>query len=348
MKLNLQKRINTYYDFQLKLNNLSDSNLDKLLQKSKRFDGWGINHILNFDNKKVFLKRVSLTNKEYNNQFSTKNVFDLPLCYQYGVGSAGFGAYRELLTHIKTSQWVLKGEILNFPLMYHYRVIPKKSNNDKFLKKKTSKYYLQWNKNPQIKEFIKAREDSKYELFIFLEYFPHTLRTWFDKHQGLSSHFSAQMRSISNFLIENNMIHMDAHFGNLLSDGKDLFLTDFGLLIDDSFDLSTKERAFIKLHKNYDFSEFILCYSLTLINAYNKLKSKKVIFDCLKVNESSDNILAILLNNLSNPVIQSQLKLDQNLIQQLMTYKETIIYMNDFFTSLTNDNQKKIKYDLNH
>ena len=56
--------------------------------------------------------------------FSTKNLYDLPTYYQYGVGSAGFGVFRELVANIKTTNWVLQGAIANFPLLYHARIIP--------------------------------------------------------------------------------------------------------------------------------------------------------------------------------------------------------------------------------
>lgn len=45
--------------------------------------------------------------------------------YNYGVGSGRFGAFRELLTHTKTTNLVLNEEIENFPLMYHCRIITK-------------------------------------------------------------------------------------------------------------------------------------------------------------------------------------------------------------------------------
>ena len=46
----------------------------------------------------VFVKRVPLTDLERRpeNMRSTANLFRLPCNYQYGVGSAGFGAWREL------------------------------------------------------------------------------------------------------------------------------------------------------------------------------------------------------------------------------------------------------------
>ncbi|HEY8987214.1 MAG TPA: protein kinase family protein, partial [Streptomyces sp.] len=79
---------------------------------------------LDVDGTRVFVKRVPLTDVELENARSTANVFGLPLYYQYGVGSAGFGAWRELAVHVMTTGWVLGGEYEGFPLMYHWRVLP--------------------------------------------------------------------------------------------------------------------------------------------------------------------------------------------------------------------------------
>ena len=57
----------------------------------------------------MFVKRVPVTDLEYENMFSTRNLYDIPTYYNYGFGSAGFGVYRELVTHVKASNWVLAG-----------------------------------------------------------------------------------------------------------------------------------------------------------------------------------------------------------------------------------------------
>lgn len=77
-----------------------------------------------FARSKVFVKRVPVTNIEFDNLFSTRNLYNLPTYCNYGFGSTGFGVFRELVTHIKTTNWVLSGAIATFPLMYHYRIIP--------------------------------------------------------------------------------------------------------------------------------------------------------------------------------------------------------------------------------
>ena len=81
---------------------------------------------LEIDGTRVFVKRIPLRDVERRaeNTRSTANLFGLPMFYQYGVGSAGFGAWRELAVHTMTTSWVLGNQCEGFPLMYHWRVLP--------------------------------------------------------------------------------------------------------------------------------------------------------------------------------------------------------------------------------
>src|SRR5690606_17821321 len=83
---------------------------------------------LRIGEQRVFAKRVPLTARELRpeNLKSTANIFDLPLYYQYGIGSTGFSAWREHAAHAMTTDWVLSGETPSFPLLYHSRILPRK------------------------------------------------------------------------------------------------------------------------------------------------------------------------------------------------------------------------------
>ena len=49
-----------------------------------------------------------------------------------------------------------------------------------------------------------------------------------------------------------DMMHFDAHFKNILTDGKRLYLSDFGLALSSKFDLTPAEIEFLKQHQSYD------------------------------------------------------------------------------------------------
>ena len=101
----------------------SDKVLIDLLEKQQGHRGWGTNRVIEVAGRKVFVKQISVTDLEMSDPYSTKNVFRIPVYYNYGVGSAGFGAFRELAAHIKTTNWVLAREIEHFPLLHHHRIV---------------------------------------------------------------------------------------------------------------------------------------------------------------------------------------------------------------------------------
>lgn len=348
MKRLLQRKF-IYDKLSASLKNLDTKELESLLERSQVTVGWGINHILELNDQKVFLKRVPLTTLEFKNQYSTKNLFNLPMSYQYGVGSAGFGVFRELDANLKTTQWVLSGDMYNFPLMYHHRIIKKMSNNQDTIRSKPQSYFEYWNNDSNVIKYVKAREEAQYEVLLFMEHIPYTLQNWIGDHQPLVNHLASQMRNMTNFLWDKGLIHMDAHFSNILSDGQDFFLTDFGLVLDKSFDLNPQELDFLDRHKNYDFNEFLGCLTTFLMNNYAKLKiDKKRLLNRIAgiSHTNNDNqILISLLNNLDKPEIYCNLSLDNNLLQLLKTYQQNILYMNDFFKRLRNDSTKAIRYD---
>jgi hypothetical protein len=76
----------------------------------------------------VFVKLIRLTDLERDaGPACTSNVFDLPSWYQYGVGpgSTGFNAWREVAAHEIARDWVLNAACPSFPILYHWRVLPR-------------------------------------------------------------------------------------------------------------------------------------------------------------------------------------------------------------------------------
>jgi hypothetical protein len=106
------------------LGGLDDRSLRDLVeQQQPTWRAWGGSHSIVVDGHPVFVKRVPLTDLELAEYGTTRNIFDLPLFYSYGVGSAGFGAFRELAMHEKTTRMVLSGVTHGFPVLHHHRVM---------------------------------------------------------------------------------------------------------------------------------------------------------------------------------------------------------------------------------
>jgi hypothetical protein len=219
------------------------------------------------EGKRVFVKRVPLTDIELQPDHvrSTANLFELPLFYQYGVGSAGFGAWRELAAHIMTTGWVLKNEYAGFPLLYHWRVLPD-SPPDGFTDELggVEGAVAHWDGSPAVRRRLEAIGSSSSSLVLFLEHVPQTLGTWLaDNHDparpepGGESPYqwveNALLRG-TEFMSARQLVHFDTHFANLLTDGQHVYFADFGLALSRDFELSAEEAAFLTDHLVYDRS----------------------------------------------------------------------------------------------
>ncbi|WP_327588660.1 protein kinase family protein [Nonomuraea sp. NBC_00507] len=212
---------------------------------------------LDVGGRQVFVKRVPLTDLETRPEHlrSTANLFDLPTFYQYGIGSAGFGAWRELATHIMTTNWVLGDTYEGFPLMYHWRVIPD-SPPVGFAEEfgGIDGAVRHWEGSPAVRARLEAIGRSSHSLVLFLEHIPQTLAAWLSEHHDGDA-FAWAERGLARgtaFMSANGLVHFDAHFHNVLTDGRLIYFADFGLALSSRFDLSAAEAAFLRDHLAYD------------------------------------------------------------------------------------------------
>src|SRR6266404_3503678 len=158
----IELRRRRYFKLSSLIAQIDNARLRCLFEASESRAGWGRNHTIDLGSSKVFVKRVPVTDTEHNNMFSTKNLYDLPTYYNYGVGSAGFGAFRELVANIKTTNWVLAGAITNFPLLYHYRIIPFSGERPEIDMDRHQRYVEYWNGNENIGRYMLARANANY------------------------------------------------------------------------------------------------------------------------------------------------------------------------------------------
>ncbi|WP_406150963.1 protein kinase family protein [Streptomyces sp. NBC_01012] len=213
----------------------------------------------------VFVKRVPLTDIELRPEHvrSTANLFELPLFYQYGVGSAGFGAWRELAAHLMTTAWVLRNEYAGFPLLYHWRVLPDRAPAD-FADEfgGIAGAVAHWEGSSAVRRRLEAIGRSSFSLVLFLEHVPRTLGAWLARTRdagwtepgGDSPYLWAEDALLkgTEFMSSRGLVHFDTHFDNLLTDGQLVYFADFGLASSRDFELSSPEAAFLTDHLLYD------------------------------------------------------------------------------------------------
>ncbi|MET8416474.1 hypothetical protein ABZV41_12185 [Streptomyces sp. NPDC005098] len=71
------------------------------------------------------------------------------------------------------------------------------------------------------------------------------------------------------------LVHFDAHFANILTDGRQLYVTDFGLALSSRFDLSADESNFLSDHLAYDH-----CYNASHLLQYHLLDGVRGDTEC--------------------------------------------------------------------
>lgn len=287
-------RLSQYSAVSAELKLFSDDYLLNLLNTAspidKGFDGASFS--LEIGSAPVFIKKIRLTEREMipTNRMSTKNFYELPLYYQYGVGSAGFGAWRELFIHTMTTNWVLENECKNFPLMYHWRLLPGKkitpSDQDIDQLERELDY---WEGSPAIYSRLFDRLEFSTDLVLFLEYFPENLHSWLSKKLAENAAIAEQacimvennLNDIFSFISSKGLLHFDAHFDNILTDGNRLYFCDFGLALSSQFDLSILEIDFFKSHKKYDyFSTKMHLLHCIITNLFGKDNWVQTLADC--------------------------------------------------------------------
>ncbi|MEV2213531.1 protein kinase family protein [Streptomyces sp. NPDC050997] len=223
----------------------------------------GRSTLLEVDGTRVFVKRVPLTDTERRPDHvrSTANLFDLPAFCHYGigaVGSPGFGAWRELAVHEMTTNWVLSGRFPGFPLLHHWRVLPDTPGPLPDELADVERAVAYWGGSPGLRESIEGRRTASASLTLFLEYVPYTLHDWFaaqlrtDEADSACALVEQGLDAVTKFLHEQRLLHLDAHFGNILTDGHRLWLTDYGLSLSPRFRLGEDESDFFDRHRPYD------------------------------------------------------------------------------------------------
>ncbi|GAA2476365.1 protein kinase family protein [Streptomyces longisporus] len=281
-------------DLATTLSLLSDHELADLLASGAPAGvGIGGRYVLvEVDGRRVFVKRIPLTDVELlpENSRSTANLFELPAFCHYGTGrSPGFGAWRELAVHTMTTNWVLSDRFPGFPLMHHWRVLPDAVQPlpEELADVEGTVAYC--GGSPQVRERLEALRTSSASLALFLEYFPHTLHDWLDTQvrtvdsDRICTRVDEWLGALTGFLRERQLLHFDAHFQNVLTDGEGFYLADYGLAFSSRFRLSRPERAFFDRHRDYDLvysRAHLVNWLVTALYGYDRLEREAFVRAC--------------------------------------------------------------------
>lgn len=172
-----------------------------------------------------------------------------------------------------TTNWVLGKQSESFPLLYHWRVLPElppRQGSTPDEQAEIERMAAYWDDLPAVRERLEAIARATAHVVLFLEYIPQSLHAWLEEQAAIGSEAIASacammergLQTVVPFMNAMGLLHFDAHAGNILTDGRQLYFADFGLAISSRFELSEAELAFFDIHKRYDE-----CYTVTqLIN----------------------------------------------------------------------------------
>ncbi|CAG6399251.1 Protein kinase domain-containing protein [Actinacidiphila cocklensis] len=224
----------------------------------------GSTALLDVGGTEVFVKLVTLTERETRPESarSTANIHGVPAICHYGFGSSpGFGAWRELAVHTMTTDWVLAGHCAGFPLMYHWRVLPGTAPAAVPAElADVDSVVAYWGGDEAVRRLIGERGGATASLALFLEYIPENLKDWLPPRLAAGGRtadractmVARELAALTSFMNSRGLLHFDAHFGNILTDGRRLYATDFGLALSSRFELAEEEAAFFARHQAYD------------------------------------------------------------------------------------------------
>lgn len=257
-----QRRIKQYNTVSTSLSCFSNERLEQILADAKPMHEGigGKSALISIDETQVFVKKIPLTDLEQlpQNVMSTANFFNLPMCYQYGIGSGGFGAWRELAAHIMTTNWVIANECANFPIMYHWRILASDISLGYWEDIEEISQY--WENSGAIRKRVEELNKATANVILFLEYIPQHLYQWlnvqiakggFTADSAITS-VDEQLKTTNAYMNSHGLMHFDAHFENILTDGELIYLSDFGLALSSEFELTKTEIEFLRHHKTYD------------------------------------------------------------------------------------------------
>lgn len=257
----------TYSAVSSALARCSDRELGDLLETATPWGSGigGTSELLEVDRTPVFVKRLPLTDLERqpDNVGSTANLFGLPSFLHFGLGvpgSPGWGAWRELAVHTMTTNWVLAQDHAGFPLMYHWRMLPHAGPMLPEELADVDNVVAYWGGGAEVRHRLEAIRDSSACIALFLEYIPQNLHDWLETQVKAGEETAVractmverELQAGVSFMNARGLLHFDAHFQNILTDGERLFFTDYGLAISFGFDLSTEESGFFTAHRSYD------------------------------------------------------------------------------------------------
>jgi hypothetical protein len=86
-----------------------------------------------------------------------------------------------------------------------------------------------WGGAPSVRDRLTALQDAPARLVLLLEHFPQTVHALLRADAAAATWVDAQLRDAIGFMNAAGLWHFDGHFNNILTDGRQVYLADYGL-----------------------------------------------------------------------------------------------------------------------
>lgn len=328
----------------------SDDELRALVPPgAPRAGSWADSGPVEVDGTTLFAKRIPVTDLEAERWPSTSNHFGLPLRYQYGVGSAGFGVAREAATWAYASDLADRRGSDGVTTLLHQRLLAR-TGEPWSIPLGREEYVSRWGGDAAIARFVDARVAASHALWLVGEHLPHTALAWLAEHQDRVGDLVDSLLATLALLRDHEMAHFDAHLGNVVvdDDGERFCLVDFGLASAAVVDLTDEERAFLASHRHYDAGELLFSLSLLVGIAYRGLDEagRARALSACGVGDPDDRaaLLSGLIDHADRLSDEGLVDLHPGYVAALGRYRDVILYMDAVLGAVLTDGDEH-RYD---
>jgi Phosphotransferase enzyme family len=335
-----------------RLSALTDSELRALGKSVPPPRGaWGTSGVARMGNERVFVKRIPITALELAREGSTKNHYRLPLHYAYGVGSLGFGVWREHAALQKTSSWVSSGLCPSFPLVHHWRILRKLGRPRGLDAEDQARYVRYWNGSKRVGQFHAARAAATSELIAVLECREQTLLDAVRRDPLRTEDLVGRSVEAARFLGRHGLVHFDLHHRNVMIDRRGAYLIDFGLVWDEGFELSARERAFGRAHRAYDEALLVALTAWHVLGKFREAspRTQTRIRSRIGIERPGrrPDLLRALLENLEAVTDRGGLRLPKSYVDIVERSRELTLFVSEFLRKMGSGKRKTYRLDTN-
>jgi hypothetical protein len=172
---------------------------------------------------------------------------------------------------------------------------------------------------------------------------------WLASNQNDTERVLGDLCDTISFLRSRGIVHFDAHFGNVVTDGARAYLSDFGLWLDPENELGQAERRFLRSHSTYDYGEAISGIADVLTHklfGLDEADRKDILGMCGVVDGTDYRRLVVgAVGHVEELQDDGRLGLTQHYVTSVQRYRDVILYMRDLFGRLWADSRKRARFN---